>query len=335
MLAAFAVEASAQTTRGGASRRPAPARPQAAPAAAAAESFPLPAADAVMVIDVRKLLNEVVPRALAGDTSHLARVTADIEQFKARTGVDARDFDSVAVSARLIPLPSRLMKIDRVTVVARGTFRADALVAAARAASKGTLTEQQYAGKTVYVAAINDQLQLFGLVKMHVRELALAVLDQNTLALGEPEDVRAAIDAQGGRGRADLSVLNFPRSAGDFIVFGGNVPAGLLAGAETGMPNVDRAIAGVRGFYGSIGSTPAGLQLMTALHAQTAADAKQLFDTAEALRQVAPGLVSVAGEIAKVVQNVINSIKITLKGNEVQLRLEVKQGDISTLLRVL
>ncbi|MDT7688029.1 MAG: hypothetical protein QOE46_788 [Acidobacteriota bacterium] len=335
-LAALALTPSAQTTRGGASSRPAPASPQRAQAAApVADLIPLPAADAVMLVDVRKLLTEVVPRSLSGDASRLAQVTTDIEQFKARTGIDARDFDSVAVGARLVKLQSGAVKVERLTAVARGRVNADALIASARTAAKGTLAEQQYGGKTIYVETINEQLKLFGLVKMHVRELALAVLDQNTLALGEPEDVRAAIDAQAGRGRADMSVLNFQRSAGDFVVFGGNVPAGLLSGAETGLPNVDRAIAAVRGFYGSIGSTPAGLQLMTTLRAQTAADAKQLFDTAEALRQVAPGLISATGEKGKFAQNAINSLKITLKANEVQLRLEVPQADISTLLRVL
>jgi hypothetical protein len=222
-----------------------------------------------------------------------------------------------------------------VTAIARGTLRADALVASARAAAKGALAEQTYAGKAIYVASINDQLKLFGLLKAHVKELAFAVLDPNTLALGEPADVRAAIDAQAGRGRADLSMLNFPRGANDFVVFAGNVPAGLLSGMDTGLPNVDRAVASIRSFYGSIGSTPAGVQMATTLRAQTTADAKQLFDTAEALRQVAPGLISMAGAKGKFAQGAINSLKITTKGNEVQLRLEVPQADISALLRAL
>jgi hypothetical protein len=319
LLAALASTAGAQT------------RAQTAPA----ESLPLPAADAVLTADLRRLFTEVVPRALATDAARAAQVNADVEQFKARTGIDPRAFDSMAVGARLVPLPSGAVKIDRVTAVARGTFRADALVASARTASKGTLAEQQYGGKTVYVSTINDRIKLFGLVKSHVRELAFAVLDANTLAVGEPEDVRAAIDAQAGRGRADKSNLNNPRGEGDFIAYAGRVPAGLLDGVETGLPNVDRAIAAIRGFYGTVGSTPAGLQLMTTLRAQTEADAKQLFNTADAMRQIAPGLIAAAGEKAKWAQGLVNSLKITTKGNEVQLRLEVPQSEVSTILRSL
>jgi hypothetical protein len=331
ILAALASTAGAQTTRGAAAPRTAAQ----AGAQAAADVLPLPTADAVLSIDLRRLFTEVMPRALAGDAARGAQVNADVEQFKARTGIDPREFDSMAVGARIVPLPSGAVKFDRVTAVARGRFRADALVASARTASKGALAEQQYGGKTVYVSSINDRIKLFGLVKSHVRELAFAVLDANTLALGEPEDVRAAIDAQAGRGRADMTVLNFPRAAGDFAAFAGRVPAGTLSGVETGLPNVDRAIASIRGFYGTVGSSPAGLQLMTTLRAQTEADAKQLFNTADAMRQIAPGLIAAGGEKAKWAQGLVNSLKITTKGNEVQMRLEVPQSEVSTILRSL
>src|SRR5215212_5334739 len=220
-------------------------RGETGPAAALAE-LPLPASDALLVLDVRTLFAEVIPRSLASDKARLAQVNADVDEFKARTGIDAREFDALAVGARIVPLPSGATKIDRVTAVARGRFRAEALVAAARAAAKGGLAEQTHGGKTVYVATINDRLKLFGLARMHVRELAFAVLDPNTLALGEPEDVRAAIDAHAGRGRADMSPLNFPKDPGTFLAFAGNVPAGALAGVESGMSaNVDRAVASV------------------------------------------------------------------------------------------
>ena len=303
--------------------------------AAAAAPLPLPASDAVLTVDVRRLFNEVVPRALASDRERLAQVTADVEQFKARTGIDARDFETLAVGARLVKLPSGALKAEGVTAVARGTFRPEALVASARSAAKGALTQQSYGGKTVYVTTVNDRLKLFGLARMQVRELAFAVLDQNTLAVGAPEDVRAAVDAQAGRGRADMSLLNFPRGAGDFVAFAGNVPPGTLAGIETGLPNVDRAIASIRGFYGTVGSTAAGLQMTTTLRAATAADAKHLFDTAQAVRQIAPGLISVAGEKARFAKGLVESLKITTKGSEVQLRLEVPQSEISALLRAL
>lgn len=306
-----------------------------AQAAGARATFPLPASDAVLVVDLKRLLNEAVPRALAGDAARLAQVNADVEQFKARTGIDARAFDTIAVGARIVQLPSGATKIDHVVAVARGTFRAEALVAAGRSAALGGFEEQRHGGKTLHVFRINDRVKLFGLLNSHVRDLALAVLDQNTLAVGEPEAVRASIDAQAGRGRVDAALMSSAQRPGELLAFAGNVPAGALAGTDTGLPNVDRAIASIRGFYGSVGSTPAGFRLSTTLRTQNAADARQLAQTADAVKQIAPSLLSMAGERWRFAPALVNAMAITTKGSEVQLQLEVPQKDVTTILRAL
>jgi len=334
LLVAHSAAGLAQTTRGTtAQRTTAPARAQTSTVARV--SVPLPASDAVLTVDLKRLLTEAAPRALASDPARLAQLSADIEQFKSRTGVDARDFDTLAVGSRLLRLPSGATKVANVVAVARGTFSADALVRNARAAAKGNLAEQAYGGKTLYVIAVNDRIKVFGLLKTHVSELALCVLDQYTLAVGAPAAVRSAVDAAAGRGRVDPSLMNQAQGAGDLIAFAGNVPPGVLAGVDTGLPNVDRAVASIRGFRGSVASTPAGLQLTTVLRAANADDAKQLYMTADAMRQVAPGLISMAGEKGRFARSVVNNLKVTTRGNEVQLRLDVPQSDISDLLRAL
>jgi hypothetical protein len=334
-LAAFNSAASAQTRRGAQAPRTTGATTR-APKAPAAESVPLPASDALLAVDLEKLFKEVVPRALANDSAKLAQFNADVEQFKARTGLDARAFERLVVGARFVRLESGALKVDNVTAVARGRVDAATLGASIRAASKGAVSEQQYGGKTVYVTTVNDTIKIFGLAKVRLKELAVVALDAETIALGEPEDVRAVVDAQAGkRPHADMSMLPYPKGPTDFIGFGGNVPAGTLEGVETGLPGLDRAISSIQGFYGSVGSTTAGIQMMTTLRAGSAADAKQLFDSLDALRQIAPSLVAMMGEKGKFAQNAINSLKLTTKGNEVQLRLEVPQADITSLLRVL
>lgn len=318
VLAALSTQASAQTS-----------------AAARTPPVPLPASDAVLTVDLKRLLSEAVPRALAGDAARLAQVNADIEGFKTRTGIDARAFDTLAVGARIVKLPSGATKIDNVVAVARGTFKADALIASARAAAKGGMTEQSHGGKTVYVIAVNDRIKVFGLAKMHVSDLALAVLDAGTIAIGDPDGVRGSIDAMAGRGRIDVALLNSVQSSPDLIAFAGNVPTGAFAGVDTGLPNVDRAIESIRSFHGSFGTTPAGYQMTTVLRTETTADANQLYKTADALKQIAPGFISMAGERWKFANGLVNSLKLTTKGNEVQMRLDVPQSDLASILRAL
>jgi len=328
LLVVLGVTAGAQTPPGAATGRP----PQTSTGLRV--NVPLPASDAVLRADLKKLLTEAVPHALASDPAKLAQVNADIEQFKTRTGIDARDFDTVTVGARIVQLPSGATKVTNKVAIARGTFRPDTVISAARAAAKGGFSEQKYGGLSVYVINVNDKIKVFGLAKMHVTDLALAVLDQTTLAVGEPAAVRGAIDAMGGRGRVDQALLNAVQTP-DLVAFAGSVPPGAFAGLETGLPNVDRAVASIRAFHGAVAQTPAGFLLTTVLRTQTASDAKQLFDTAQALRQVAPGLISMAGEKGKFAQRAINNLKLTTKGDEVQLQLDMPQGDIAELLRVL
>src|SRR5437762_523698 len=53
----------------------------------------LPQSDALTFVDVRRLLNETLPRIFGGDAAKLAQVNADVDKLKLRTGIDARSFD--------------------------------------------------------------------------------------------------------------------------------------------------------------------------------------------------------------------------------------------------
>ncbi|HEU4593666.1 MAG TPA: hypothetical protein VFS10_00765 [Pyrinomonadaceae bacterium] len=332
-LAALVTPSEAQTRRRGGAARATPAQNTAA--TPTRQAVPLPASDAVLAVDLRRLLTEAVPRALAADPARLAAVNADIEQFKARTGIDARAFDTLTAGVRLTNPSAGVTKIDHMVAIARGTFRADVLVAAGRLAAQGRFAEQKHAGKSIYVFSLNDQIKLFGLLKMRVSDLALTVLDANTLAVGEPEAVRATIDAQAGRGRVDADLLNFARTPNDLIMFAGNVPPSFLAGIELGTPELNRAVASVRRFNGSVGTSAAGYQMQTTLRTVNATEARDLGGTLEALKQVAPMLISMSGERGKFAKRAVESLRITTQANEVQLRLELAQGDLAALLQAL
>ncbi len=304
-------------------------------AAARNWAAPLPASDGVLVADLKRLLTEAVPRALGNDAQRIAGVNADIEQFKQRTGIDARQFDTLAVGARLTNPREGVTKIDHLVAVARGKFDAAALVAAGRAAAGGKLSEQKHAGKSVYIFSINDRIKLFGLVKLRVSDLAMAVLDASTLAVGEPEAVRAAIDAQGGRGKVDSALLNTAWQPGALLGFAGNVPAGAFKDLDTGLPEVDKSIAAIRRFQGTVGMSGTGFQVLTILGTANAQDAQRLRGTIDAVRSVAPALLSVAGERGQLASGAIKNMKVSAQGNDVQLRLDLAANELSAILRAL
>jgi hypothetical protein len=197
----FALPAPAQTRRN-------------APAAAAGIIAQLPASDAVVTVDVKRLLNEGLPRAYASNQAELARVNGEIDKFRDRTGLDARQFSQIALGARYAQTPSGATTMDSVAI-ARGTFNSGALVGAGRLAANGQYQETQYGGKSVYVFNINERVKLLGLFNLNVTELAVSALNANTLAIGKVSRVREAIDAGASRPRSPGSPRAAPkRSSG-------------------------------------------------------------------------------------------------------------------------
>jgi hypothetical protein len=71
-----------------------------APAAPPTLMSSLPESDAVAQIKVKQLMNEAMPRILAGNPAKLSEVNASIDRFKDRTGLDPRMFEQIALGVR-------------------------------------------------------------------------------------------------------------------------------------------------------------------------------------------------------------------------------------------
>jgi hypothetical protein len=291
----------------------------------------LPASDAVMLIDLQRLLRDAMPRVL--DQTKLAQANAEIEKFKTRTGIDPRSFDHVAVGMRFNSLPGGMTKVNTVAL-AYGTFNAGALVAAGRIATNGKYTEEKYNGATIYDFDLNEQVKLFGLFNIKVSHLGVSALDTHTLAIGDPAIVRAAIDAYKGGGRVNSELVQLAtRSPNALMGFGANLPQFLTQGLSLPNDEIARNLASVRQVYGSVGATDGGFDSLLIARTENADQAKGLSDTIYALKQFAP-LISgrLNGAKAKLAENALESLKVTSQGNELQIRLALAQTDLNTLM---
>lgn len=317
-------------------RRSQTARAASVPPAAALVAQ-LPASDAVLAVDVKRLFNEGLPRAYANNAAELARVNGEIDKFREQTGLDARQFERIAFGAHYGGAPSGATTVE-VVALARGAFNAGALVAAGRLASQGKYEEQKYAGKTIYVFSLDQQVKLLGLFRAHLTRLAVAQLDANTLAIGKIERVRAAIDSAAGRGRLAPEIAALAtRDDGAIIGLGGNVPAGAARGLDFLSPEFSRSIAAIRQFYGSVGTTAEGFRMMTTLRTTDAASAKTLGDNIEALKQFAPIAIGQVArgdaEKARLLRGVVTATRVAPQGDELQISLELAQGEFAALIQ--
>ena len=218
----------------------------------------LPASDGIVVVNARRLLNETLPRVFAGDSAKV-KLDTDLNDFKVKTGIDPRAFDRVILGAHYTYPSANVTKVETVAI-AQGKFDVKAIAAAGRATAKGNLREEKYRGSTIMVFGVNDQMKLFGLFSMRVNELAVAALNANTLAIGAPATVRAAIDAGKTRQNTNAALIELAsRDPQAVIGFGGNLSPALVANLDLGMDVIAADVKSIQQVYGSIADTSTDL----------------------------------------------------------------------------
>jgi hypothetical protein len=294
----------------------------------------LPASDAVALVAVKRVFDETLPKLLSANPSKLAEINSQAEDFKTRTGLDPRSFDQLALGLHYSYPSPGVTKVNTVAI-ARGRFTSSAMVAAGKAASKGNYREEKYHGKTIYVFSIDQQLKLLGWLDVRLRELAVSQLDATTLALGDIERVRKAVDAGNGDRQANAELVTLAsRDATAIIGFGGNISPALLQNLRIGNDAIAADVATVRQVYGSVGMTDKNLEVLLAARTSNADSARNLSDTVEGLKQFSAlfinQLSAIKGTLAR---SALANLKITTQGNELQIRTAVAQADVAPLMR--
>jgi hypothetical protein len=294
----------------------------------------LPPSDAVALVNVARVFDEAIPKLLADNPAKLTEVTNELAKFKTQTGLDPHSFEQIALGFTYKYPRQGITKISTVAL-ARGTFNAGAMVAAGRLAASGKYLEQKYQGKTIYIFSFDRQMRLFGLWDMNVSDLAVSALDGSTLALGDLEAIRGAIDASRLRKQVTTELQALASRDRDAIVgFGGNISPALLENLSLSNDTIARELTAVRQVYGTLGMTSTDLELMLTARTVDTYAAKNLGDTVEGLKQLGAffvgRLTAAKGALAR---TALNNLKTTAVGNELQIRTVVAQSQVAPLIR--
>ena len=294
----------------------------------------LPPSDAVALIKVDRVLDEALPKLLAENPAKLAEVNAELAKFKNDTGLDPRSFDQMALGLQYSYPREGVTKI-RSVVLARGTFNAGAIVAAGRLAADGKYQEQKYQGKTIYLFSLDQQLKLAGLWDIKLGELAVTSLDGGTLAMGDLEAVRSTIDAGKSRKHANPELIALAtRDPNAIIGFGGDLSEALMQNLRITNDGIARELTAVRKVFGSLGMTSNDLELTVSARTVDAESAKNLGDTVEGLKQLGGFFVNrLSAAKSALAKSALSNLKITIQGNELQLRTAVAQSQVTPLIR--
>lgn len=294
----------------------------------------LPPSDAVALVNVNRVLDEALPKLLAENPAKFAEVNEELARFKTQTGLDPRSFQQIALGFSYTYPREGVTKITSVAI-ANGTFNSGALVAAGRLAAAGKYVEQKYQGKTIYVFTMDRRLKLLGLWDIKVSDLAVASLDRNTIALGSLESVQGVIDANRARKHANPELVALAsRDPNAIVGFGGNITESLMQSLRLMNDSWARELTAVRQVYGSLGMTSTDLELMVAARTVDNHSAKNLSDTVEGITQLGSfflGRLSATRET--VARSALKNLKVTIVGNELQIRTAVAQSQVAPLIR--
>ena len=173
----------------------------------------LPDSQGVLFVNLRRVVNELMPRVMP--PAEYKKMLTEAQQF----GFDPRGLEYAAVAVRLAD-PPPANNLPEFVVLVRGNFNADSLLALGRVAmgAQNLKSRQEtYGSKTIEI------IDLQAMAKPAAEgaeggerkptpspypEVGVMALDPNTLVVGVPSYVRAAVDASAGQGRLKPSMVD-------------------------------------------------------------------------------------------------------------------------------
>jgi hypothetical protein len=311
----------------------------------------LPASDFVISVDAQRAINETLPSLFSGNPAMMAKMNARLDEFQKETGINPRSFESIAVGGRINSSKSR--GGERTVVIARGGFNAEqmletALTSARAKGEKFQKEEQQYEGKRIILVSPTRTVRTDSETKTDSSseeavparshdKMAIAVIDSSTLAAGDLEGVRAAVDASLGRDRVDDELVRLAtQQPGAVVGFSGRIPQSLTQKASA-TSGIEKYFASIRQFYGSFSANGTDAESVLAVRTETAEQATEISQALNALKALStfgfPQSIGGAAKQSDSLAELIKGLSITTVGNEVQINVKVPQATIAPLMR--
>lgn len=303
----------------------------------------LPASDAVVAFDPKRFFNEALPKVLASNQPMLSRVVGHVEEFTAKSGIDVRKFDSVAIGASMKPVDNKNLDVDIVAIL-RGEMSASGLVAVAKLASKGSYREVKIGELPVYVFSVKNAVKKAKAPSANAKpasaldrafdkmlsEIAVTSTDGNTLVIGSLARVTQTLEKKTPLSPELSSLLN-ERST-SILSFAAQMPAGIAAAIPLDMDEVSKQISAIRVASGGIDMTNDGALIGMVVRTHRAEQAKNLSDMMTGLRELfGPILTRSKRTDQQLYGRLVSNAKIGFRGSEVTLDLTIPQADLSAL----
>ncbi len=242
----------------------------------------LPASDVVIYMDAKRLMNDVLPAVFGSSPALLADINKQLNEFKARSGIDPHDIEQIAVSAKLSGAKGQTLDV---LLIARGdNLDAPATVAAGlqesarQNSSKAAQAKQEFQSHVIYT--LDGDLR---------NGMAVTAMDTHTLALGNAVSLRAALSVgQAGYERVSDDLIQLAtHDTGAMIGFAGRLPKLIPAGTNDETDPFLQTLSAIKEFSGSFTVAKNEAQMNLRVRTAQAEQAQQIGQHIHALKELA------------------------------------------------
>lgn len=308
----------------------------------------LPASDGVVTIDVKRFFSVALPKLLTSNQPMLEKVTGHIEEMKAKTGIDIRQFEYLAAGVTAKQIAGKEYDVDPI-VIARGQVSTSALIGAAKLASNGKYREEKAGDKIIYIfstkdladeakkqaPAVKDPAIVDKVIGKMSKDIAVTAIDATTIAFGDLALVRQAISSTKASVSSDLIAL-LDKKETSVVNFAAKMPNGMSVFLPLENDELGKNIDAIRYVYGNMDVAAEAATVNITARTLQNSQASALLETLEGLQLIGKAFLgSAKGADKQVFGRMIDNAKFSAKGNEVAFDLSVPQSDIDILVGML
>jgi len=307
----------------------------------------LPNSEAVINIEMSRLMKEAIPQMLATKPQYLQELNSKIDEIKNNLGIDLRQFDQLAVGIGYKTVSAKETDFEPI-ILARGQFNSAAYLGLAKVAAKGKYREEKIGEKTVYIFSPTEILaqnkpanqdsfiakMIDRVMKSFSQEVAVSSYDDNTLVMGPLKRVRQAFES---KTRVSNAVLDLAAKNPDSLLsFGADMPAGASQFIPIDNDEIGKNIESIKQMFGALDFNNSQAKLAISAKTAKADEAQSLEETLAGLQMVGKALLGgVKGDDKKLYTRLIENAVIARKSNEVSLNLVMPKTDIDALMAIL
>ncbi len=294
----------------------------------------LPDADALIYANPQRIFSQAAPKVMSPED--LAKMRDEFAEAKKAVGFDPGSVDTLVVAIRFRkPTADLKFAAPELLAVLSGDFSSESLLTLARIYLQDRARDEKHGAKTLTILKIEEiakEAEKIPFLSAY-SEIAVAPLGVNTIAIGNIEYVKAALDAADGRNRISAASLNSLMRDPSALVSAAGSPLGAFAksfgmlGTET-TPRDPRCETAFGNFYAAVSMEANSFLLRGAMNADNP-------DTAKIFNGLFSGLMSEAVSAIpdKDAQNVLKHLTLSAKESEVIIEATIPDQAVAEFIR--